>query len=282
MNENNTEGEVVLMSQPEAKVILDSISPAGSRLTTLECKFHRMILPEVNTYRKFSRSASSSRAIPLRKRIEEVRFNPAVPFEWGKNQRGMTADGTLDSKKEEEATEVWLDAANLAADQAQRLGDLDVHKQIASRLLEPFLMQTMVISSTDFKNMFTQRIHPGAQPEFRELAIKMQEALKNSDPTEIDYDEWHLPFISDVERFMDISLLRQISTARIARTSYAAHGENNDIEKDLELYVRLAEAVPPHCSPFEAVATPAQQGEEVLGNFRGWHQWRHKSGLDLG
>ena len=38
-----------------AKVIADSVSPTGSRLTTVEAQFHRYILPEVNTHRAFSR-----------------------------------------------------------------------------------------------------------------------------------------------------------------------------------------------------------------------------------
>jgi hypothetical protein len=41
------------MSLPTAKIICDSISPDGIRLTTMECKFHRMILAEVNTHRQF-------------------------------------------------------------------------------------------------------------------------------------------------------------------------------------------------------------------------------------
>lgn len=269
------------MSEPTVTVVLDSISPAGSRLTTLECRFHRFILPEVNTYRAWSRSASSSRAIPLRKRIEEVRNNPACPVEWGREQRGMVAEDQLSVEEELEATAIWMEAASAAADYAEGLGDQGVHKQIAARLLEPFLMQTMVISSTNFDNMFNQRIHPDSQPEFRALAVQIKEALKNSDPREIDYGEWHLPFIREEEEYMDVSLLRQISTSRVARTSYGVAG-GGDVEKDLDLYTRLSEANPPHVAPFEPIATPARQGEDVLGNFKGWHQWRHKSGLDLG
>ena len=57
---------------PTANVIADSINNHGVRLTTMEVKFHRFILPEFNTHRAFSRNFSSSRAIPTQKLIEQV------------------------------------------------------------------------------------------------------------------------------------------------------------------------------------------------------------------
>ena len=40
----------------EAKVLADSVSPAGHRLTTLEATFPRFVLAEFNTHRVFSRN----------------------------------------------------------------------------------------------------------------------------------------------------------------------------------------------------------------------------------
>lgn len=256
-----------------ATVIADSISPLGHRLTTMECTFHRYILPEVNTYRAFSRSASSSRAIPISKRIEEVQLNPALPTSWGKNQRGMVADGELDDATSAECQSVWLEAAAAACDYAQYLSDKKVHKQLANRLLEPFLWQTMVISATDFSNMFTQRIHPDAQPEFKLLAEAMKSALDESDPFHLEWDEWHLPFVLPTE-MADTEIAKKVSVARCARTSYGSHGVF-DLDKDVDLYVRLLEQEPKHWAPTEHVATPAHWAPQPKGNFRGWHQLRH-------
>jgi thymidylate synthase ThyX len=260
----------------KAEVVADSVSPRGHRLTTFECVFHRFILPEVNTYRMFSRSASSSRAIPLVKRIEEVRTKPAMPVEWGRNQMGMVAAELLDDATVEECEAVWLEAAAAAADYADYLGTKKVHKQLAARILEPFLWQTMVISSTDFSNMFNQRIHPDAQPEFRVLAIRMKEALDNSKPELVNYNEWHLPFITDEERSqLSLDDQQKVSVARVARTSYGSHGEFN-ARKDIDLFLRLTEADPPHWAPMEMIATPAETALSGLaGNFTGWQQLRH-------
>jgi hypothetical protein len=261
----------------KATVIEDSKS-GNNRLITLECTFHRFILPEVNTYRMWSRNAASSRAVPLKRRIEEVRSNPAMPVEWGENQRGMVAENQLDKHTSFECFSAWKKASLAAADYAEHLGSLKLHKQVASRVLEPFLWHTSVISATDFTNCFTQRIHPDAQPEFRELALAMKEAISSSEPKLVSHGEWHLPYVTDDERgIYHLDILKKISVARVARSSYL-NQDKKDIEADLALYDRLISADPPHLSPFEMIATPASPSEQTLGNFDGWHQLRHMVG----
>jgi len=256
------------------KIIADSISLQGDRLTTMECTFHRFILPEVNTYRMWSRNAASSRAIPLKRRIEEVRSNPAIPVHWGKNQRGMVAELILDEADEIEARNKWIEAANHAADIAEHFDNLKLHKQVAARILEPFVWHTSVIASTDFDNCFNQRIHADAQPEFQVLAIEMKKALDNSKPEEIGYNEWHLPYVTPAEQILTLETKKKISVARVARSSYLNQNKS-DIDSDIALYERLVSADPPHLSPFEMVATPALGKGSIPGNFNGWHQLRH-------
>lgn len=259
----------------QATVIADSISPNGDRLTTMECRFHRFILPEVNTHRMLSKSAQSSRAIPLNKRIEEVRQNPALPVFWGRSQVGMVAEKELDN--EPELVSIWLEAAQAAADYALILGQAKLHKQTASRVLEPFLWQTNVMSSTDFgwKNLLRLRDHPDAQPEFRALAIEIRKAYEASVPRELGYGEWHLPYIEDENLDIPLVECQRVSVARVARTSYGSP-DGFDWNSDLELEQRLYSADPRHDAPYEMVARPTK--ENVLGNFDGWEQLRHIDG----
>jgi len=135
-----------------ARVLLDSTSPAGIRLTTLEVTFPRFVLAEFNTHRLFSRNSASSRAIPTSKLIERVLKDPAIPLEWGKNKAGMSASDVLSPDLAQEAEHVWLGARDAAVANAQRLLDLDVHKQELNRLLEPFLWHTVIVSATEWKN----------------------------------------------------------------------------------------------------------------------------------
>lgn len=74
-----------------AKVVADSVSPTGKRLTTLEVVFPRMILSEFNTHRMLSKNSASSRAIPVVKQIRKIMDYPYIPNTVGVNQSGMQA-----------------------------------------------------------------------------------------------------------------------------------------------------------------------------------------------
>lgn len=275
------------MSVPEAKVIADSITERGNRLTTFEVKCHRFVLAEFNTHRDFSRNSASSRAIPTSKIIDRVLNDPALPVWWGKNQAGMSANEELNLWDQQLAMDEWYSARDAAVFVAKRLQKLNVHKQLVNRILEPFMWHHMIISTTELTNFFAQRCHKDAQPEMRAAAMAMQKAYYTSKPTLLEHEQWHLPYtdlgdwlISDfikIHRGENIQynydVMKKISAARCARVSYLSHEGKRDIGKDLELYNKLASAEPMHASPFEHVATPAYHGE-YCGNFQGWKQFR--------
>lgn len=268
----------------EAKVVADSVSPIGKRITTLQIKFHRFILPEFNTHRVFSRNFSSSRAIPTKKLIEQVKNDPAMPVHWGKNQPGMQANEELDPLTIRSVRASWLEAAKQAASIADMMSQMGTHKQIVNRLIEPYLWANGIVTSTEWDNWFELRAHEDAQPEIHELAIKMRAAIAGSIPTELKLGEWHLPYISENEKndgFFKIeanrNMLKKISAARCCRVSYLKHdGTAPDINDDLALFQRLAGATPLHASPLEHQATPdiTLDKREVHGNFTGWVQYR--------
>ncbi len=258
----------------EAKVVADSVSPEGVRIATLQLKFHRIILSEFNTHRVFSRNASSSRAIPIERMIKQVQDDPAIPLYWGKNQKGMQAAEELSEDQKGRALSAWLEARDRAVEIARRMIDIGLHKQIANRLLEPWMWTHDVVTSTEWDNFFALRCHPAAQPEMQALAYRMRDAMQASTPVpRIKGGEWHLPYILPDER-SNLTFAQQIrcSVARCARVSYVNHdGTKPDVARDSELYNQLALSMPPHMSPLEHQATP---GTEYTGNFRGWCQWR--------
>lgn len=256
-----------------ARVLLDSTSPAGIRLTTLEVTFPRFVLAEFNTHRNFSRNSASSRAVPTSKLLEKAQNDPVFPLEWGRNKAGMSADDVLEPADEERAKEVWLSARDATVEHARRLMELKVHKQELNRILEPFLWHTVIVTSTEWENFFALRCGPTAQPEIREAALRMRAALTASTPQPVANGEWHLPLLQDDERTLDITTQKKISAARCARVSYLTHGGTREIEKDLELHDRLKHDR--HLSPFEHVATPAPD-TDFHANFRGWIQMRRE------
>jgi hypothetical protein len=225
----------------------------------------------------------------------------------------MQAGKELDGPMLANAISRWSQSAQNAIESHIFLEDLGLHKQVANRILEPFMWHTTIITATDWDNFFHQRCHPDAQPEMKALADCMQLAYYSSVPNPVDYGEWHTPYISveDMPNICDlirpvegtissalgsvIEIQKKVSVARCARVSYLTQDGKRDIEVDLELYERLTKGS--HWSPFEHIAIPATidniisdehpvakrvLGEAMkeaisttrFGNFRGWVQFR--------
>lgn len=291
----------------ETKIIADSITPSGARLTTMQVPFHRFVLSEFNTHRRFSRNSASSRAIPVRKQIERIMANPAMPVIFPREQRGMQGGEELDPDALADAKFYYGKAVNNAINSARALVDLGVHKSVVNRLLEPFMWHTVVVTSTEWDNFFVQRCSSLAQPEIRVAAEAMRVALDKSEPQMLVAGEWHLPYVvGDDETCQQIHDSGQpwtqtavkVSTARVARTSYLTQEGKRDIEEDLRLYDRLVTAQPPHWSPLEQVATPwaVNQTSDTMvynhkvfstpvrpkiGNLTGWLSLRTASELGI-
>jgi thymidylate synthase ThyX len=236
------------------------------------------VLAELNTHRALSRNSASSRARPVAKVIADVVDDPALPVEWGRNQSGMQAHERVGDAEAEKADAVWLAARDAAVEHARELVELGVHKQLANRVLEPYLWHVIVVSATEWDNFFAQRCHPDAQPEIRFAAESMRDAIDRSAPSPVLAGGWHLPYLREGEldelaaAGHDLEDAKRISVARCARVSYLTQDGVRDWSKDLDLYDRLTTQQPPHASPLEHVATPASGG---TGNFRGWQQLRH-------
>lgn len=262
-----------------AEVIADSITGDGKRLTTMEVQMHRFVLSEFNTHRLFSRNSASSRAIPIEKQIAKILKNPAYPVEWGRNKSGMQAGEPLNPKDAKRARKIWKRSSKRAIRDCRKLEKLGVHKQIANRILEPYMWHTVIVTSTEWDNFFEQRCSPLAQPEIRAVANAMRDAYRKSVPMFIVTGEYHLPYIQPGEFYLPDLKKIKISIARCARVSYLTHSNEYSIEKDIVLFNRLLNADPPHWSPFEHVATPLAPGLSDAGNFDGFAQLRHNSWL---
>lgn len=272
----------------KATVIADSVHPdTGTRITTMELVYPRFIHSEFMTHRIFNRNASSSRAIPTTKFIEQVRESPVFPSYWGKNQKGMQAFEELTEDQIMDAKFIWNQAAEAASVFAEQLRRGQVHKQIVNRILEPFTHIRVVVTSTSWVNFYGLRDHKDAQPEIRELAQAMKQAHEESKPTTLNYGEWHLPYIVWGDRIDAYNyckhqritrdepnseevfgLLLKVSAARCARASYNNfEGKPSMLGEDLALFSKLVENQPIHASPTEHQATPMELNRPYLNNM---------------
>ena len=183
-----------MKTKPTAKVIADSINSEGDRLLTIEATMHRFVLAEFNTHRAFSRNSASSRAIPVAKQLGKIQSDPAMPVEFGTNKSGMQAAEPLTSLYADQASYHWLKARDAAYLASERLSsDLNVHKQVANRMLEPWMWHTVIFSTTELDNFFEQRCSELAQPEIRVVAEHIRDAVNASIADQLDDGEWHTP-----------------------------------------------------------------------------------------
>ena len=271
-----------------AKVIANSISWCSDvEIVTFELEYPRYIHSEMMTHRVFSRNAASSRAIPTAKMMSVLK---ASPIHWGKNQSGMQAKEEVDGDTRIVAREVWHTARQHAIDAATELHKLGIHKQVVNRLLEPFQMIKVIVTSTEWENFFTLRMHEDAQPEIHQLAKVMHEALMSSNPVILDKGDWHLPYIDGgcwrQNRDNPLSLPDSIilSASQCAQVSYRNTDES--IDKAYAIFEKLILSEPAHASPIEHQATPLvskempgvthedMKGGLWSGNFREWVQAR--------
>lgn len=257
------------------KILADSLNSSGSRLTSMEITFPRIILAEFNTHRVFSRNSASSRAIPFEKMVAMVESDPFVPGYWGQNQRGMQAEKQISDEDARLAVFVWHNARNTALNHAEQLHRLGVHKQTVNRLLEPFMWHTVIVTSSEWDNFFALRDSPMAQPEMQTIAKMMREAYLSSEPAQLRAGQWHAPYYTmphEWEASHDEEMEAAMRcAARCARVSYLTHDGKEDPDADLALANRLLSAG--HMSPFEHVAKDVSYF--MSGNFgTGWKQLR--------
>lgn len=284
------------------KIVADSISPQGVRLTTYELEYPRYIHAEIMTHRVFSRNAQSSRAVPVKKALEMESVTPII---WGVNKAGMSSEEELEGFKLEAAKQCWEEAVNTNKIFSSRLAEIGLHKQWANRMIEWFSPIKVVVTATEWENFFWLRDDSeAAQPEIVELARKMKEAMDDSEPMKLDPGEWHLPYLErefyDDElgyffegKMLDLETAKKVSAGCCAAVSYR---NNPSIEKCLEIWDKLFSGPKPHLSPVEHQATPMIQAEHNVyegktpleegitsyssdlycysGNLRGWVQLR--------
>lgn len=264
-----------------AKVVADSIGPSGVRLLSVLCSYPLMVHAEHLRHRCFSFSVASNRAIPTRLIIRQVIDNPVVPVWFGKNQGGMSAREELTGWRLRVARWAWLAARWPAIAIVWLMLRIGLHKQIANRVLAPWQWVTVLVTGTDWENFFALRCHPDAQPEMRQAAEMMRDAIAKSKPRQLQAGEWHWPLIEPheiAERGIDPDKIESgdrqtgmMSAARCGRVSTI----NHDKPKTWMAEVRRADEfyAAGHMSPFEHPAQ-ALADDRRVANLRGWQSLR--------
>lgn len=261
-----------MLKKISVEIIADSINPNDHRITTYKLVYPRYIHAEVMTHRTFSRNSASSRAVPIERFMAQVAVEPVIPVRWGLNGKGMQDHGEITGRDASHIESLWREAANCAVSYAGLLAKSGLHKQLANRLIEPYLWMETLVTATQWENFFALRVHKDAHPDFQRLAYLMLEAyVEKSTPNAVPWGRWHIPFGDRMPEGLELGTQLKVAVARAARLSYMTMDGKIDVDKDVELHDRLAQSG--HWSPFEHVAQ-CRYGQ--FGNFIGWEQYRRQ------
>lgn len=255
---------------------------SGRKVYTLHLRYPRIIHGEMMTHRVFNRNARSSRAVPVMTLLEEIRTDPFIPWHWTKAQKGMQgADGHdakitmlgsaaqfVDADLPIDNVSAWLHVRDVVCDAAESFAKADYHKQVANRLVEPFMWMDLLVTATHWANFLHLRDHPDAEPHIRDLAVLVGKALAAAKLKDLDVGEWHLPYIEKADRKEaqarfklkenQIDFLKKISAARCARISYKPFDGDASYERELERFEMLIGNDAVHASPLEHQCSPDQ------------------------
>lgn len=259
----------------KTKILADSVNPSGQRIVTFLATYPRYIHAEVMTHRAFARNAGSSRAVPIKRLMADVKNSPVVPARWGKNQSGMQSFEEMEALEQTAAEKIWRATLGDSLTAVSALLGLGLHKQWANRLIEPWMHITVLITATEWGNFFNLRAHPAAMPDFQQLTFRMLHRYHTSVPAEKAWGEWHIPFAEQMPGVPDNGDVRpitphemlKVATARAARLSYLNHDNVIDPIKDFGLHDGLAENG--HWSPFEHTAIAENEKPDYWEELQG-------------
>ena len=283
----------------------------GDELITYRLTYPRIILAQLNTYKQITKITASSRAQPFNKVVEVIENDPFIPMAYQRTHKGM--QGTeyfIDEEEIRERDLEWLTARDKAVEQAKKLNDLEVTKQLTNRLLESFMWVTQLVTGTReaYEHLFNQRCpeyevggvkgrskkemgldlsdeewllsNKGhAEIHFMDLAEKMYDALRDSEPKELKPGELHVPYLDTPLMTPDLfpEDVIKYSCGLTAHTSYTTIGDGTKmtIEKARGLFNHCLENG--HYSVFEMIGKAMSKDElndPRRRGFRGFIQLR--------
>nr|DAH04173.1 MAG TPA: Hint (Hedgehog/Intein) domain C-terminal region [Caudoviricetes sp.] len=262
-------------------VEVDSVEYVGEEEVfdiSVSSDYHNFLANGIVVHNCFSRNASSSRAVPVEKTIQNILNEPWKPLHVYKNCRGMQGKELVSDDEYDSFCEHWDDAKLQAIEVAHKMIKEGFHKQHINRILEPFTKIKVIVTATEWDNFFKLRLARDADPEIQDLAKAIKLSMDNA--AEYIYVnalcDCTLPYVNidEIEAIEDRRMLKLISAARCARVSYLNHdGSAPDILKDLKLAKHLIESG--HMTPFEHQCRGIFEGDAFYYNLRNFQSARY-------
>lgn len=274
----------------------------GKQLWSFEIEIPTCIIKEINTHGMLSRCTQSSRAVPIKDKIAQIRQKPFIPIRWGKKQIGMQAykecnnqieylDHGTDCYFTMDRDEDYLSRIDSNLEHAKAWDDAGYHKQIVNRFIENDSYTRMVLSATEWSNFFNLRIHHAAEPHIMYIARMIYEVMREGEKQHLvrmlSPGEWHVPYINremvngkmiyfhpETNKPLSEKEAINLSLSCIAQTSYRKHDTSD--EKTERIVSRLfPDGEPAHASPAQHIGTPMENPICIFDPDRARQGWEN-------
>lgn len=260
-----------------AEVKAHSILGGGRELLSLELEYPRFIHSQVMTHRSLAKNSASSRAIPIERMIALARESKIKPRVWGVNGAGMSPHGELSEQKSKQAEAMWEIHREESIYAAEVLHILGVHKEHTNRLLELFTPIKIIATGNReaWDHFLNLRLDPAAQGDIQDLAVAINNAIKESTPKVLGENSWHTPYYGDgfwspTESEDTLEQALMISVSCCAQISYRRNDDSINKAKGVFSRLDIIDGKGPmHASPCEHQAKAVDDDIYELGGNLG-------------
>ena len=251
----------------DVTILADSINEVGDRITSfLLNRFPKgACQAELNKHRTIANNSFSSRAVNKTKYTQMIEADPYVPI-WTYNRPGMMGDLVTDEDSVEKLTAAYLNKMKTDIEYVSCHYD-DIHKQDTNAQLDHYSRIPIIVTSTNFPYFFDLRTTSGVKPEFRRIALIMQDMYNQSQPKTTN---WHIPWIAPEEETMGLDDKLIMCAARSAWLSYSSHYKQSTLNVAKNLVDKLI--VERHHSVFDHAAI--SEPNRIDGIYTGWKEHR--------
>lgn len=251
----------------DVSILADSISAHGNRITSF--LLHRFAKgqcqAELNKSRTVANNSFSSRAVNKQKFIDNIVADPYIPI-WTSDRPGMVGDIIVDRKQIDDLNSSYL--TKMYSDIEYIKNNYSgIHKQDTNSQLDSYARIPIIVTSTNFPYFFGLRCADGVKPEFRRIALIMEELFNNSSAKLTD---WHIPWITPEEELMNLGDKLTMCAARSAWLSFSNHNKQSSIDGAKKLVDKLISSK--HYSVFDHAAY--SDNTRVSGIYKGWCEHR--------
>lgn len=267
----------------KVKIILDSINEENSRLTTIIIKCPQSFSHEFMKHKMFIKNIGNFKQDTILTTIESVEKDMSLLKNIGKKTKKIEK---IAHDLKFKVTQMWLNRAKKVENEAKKLINLGMHKQIANKILEPYVFNTILITGTQksYSDFFLLAEKRQKIKEMQILANEIILIYKNNKPVLLPEGSWHLPYITqgdlDIINFDDynqcMDILCKISAVRCLKMNYFNFSSNShfDIGLELDVYNKMIESFPVNISFTEHIAMSSISNKQMESSFDSWIKYR--------